>query len=95
MALPEVKKVVVAYGNKIVMRDSLSEAINAIFNLGQGSDISESNKSESSTNAKESLEEKARDLLAKAKSAQAKGDTKAYNSYMTELEKVLNSLSNN
>lgn len=82
MALPEVKKVIVAYGEKIVMEDSLSEGINAIFNLKDGKD----------ENTKISLEDKARDLMDKIKDAQAKGDSEAYDKYMNELENILNSM---
>ena len=35
-AIPEVKEVIVAYGNKIVMKDSLKEALDAIFKKGEG-----------------------------------------------------------
>ena len=35
-AIPEVKEVIVAYGNKIVMKDTLKEALDAIFKKGEG-----------------------------------------------------------
>lgn len=98
MALPEVKEVIVAYGNKIVMRDSLTEAINAIFNLGEGGDgvtgiVDDAIDKATKDNTKTDLEKKSRELLTKAKEAQAKGDTKAYTKYMSELEKVLDQIS--
>lgn len=82
MALPEVKKVIVAYGEQIVMEDSLSEGINAIFNLKEGRQ----------EDTETSLEDKARELMNKMKDAQAKGDSKAYNKYMNELDNILNSM---
>ena len=39
-----------------------------------------------------SLEDKARELMNKMKDAQAKGDSKAYNKYMNELDNILNSM---
>ena len=82
LALPEVKKVIVAYGEQIVMEDSLSDGINAIFNLKEGK------REDTET----SLEDKARELMNKMKDAQAKGDSKAYNKYMNELDNILNSM---
>lgn len=98
-SIPEVKKVIVAYQDQIVMEDTLDLALERIFGgkgdvqvppeigdgLGEDLEISES---------LQEIIQKATDVFEKAKVASQKGDWATYGKYLEELEGLLNKLNN-
>ncbi|MCI7146438.1 MAG: UPF0182 family protein [Clostridiales bacterium] len=99
-SIPEVKRVIVVYGDNIAYESTLSEALNSMF--GEGS-ATESKGSEDSGKKNESSDsgssESKADIIAKcqeaydnAQDALKDGDWSAYGKYMDELEKNLNKL---
>ncbi|WP_200905821.1 UPF0182 family protein [Caloranaerobacter sp. TR13] len=97
-SLPEVKRVIVAYKNKIVMEETLDEALTKIFGqIDREEDkngvidnvdinISDGNLTE--------IIKKANEIFNKAKEASQKGDWAKYGEYLNKLENILNSLNN-
>jgi uncharacterized membrane protein (UPF0182 family) len=94
-SLPELKRVIVQYGDTIVMEPSIEKAMEALFNTStpgnNGGGQSAENGTELNQDTKE-LIRKASELFDKAKEAQTKGDWAAYGEYLSQLENVLNSL---
>ena len=94
-SLPEVKKVIVGYADRIVMADTIDEALSQIFNLSEGSTTSDSGSSGStdvSTSA--NLSAQALDLYNKAVAASSAGDWTNYGIYIQQLGDVLTQLQN-
>lgn len=96
-AIPEMKRVIVAYGDKIAYESTLEDALADLFgedeNGGQSQSASASsgkNNSEKS-NTKE-LIQKANEAYENAVNAQKSGNWKKYGDYLDELEKYLNQL---
>lgn len=98
-SIPEVKRVIVAYGDRIAYESTLAEALNSLF--GEGSAF-ESEGSEdtgtSSGSSDESLSQseiiaKAQEAFENAQQAQKDGDWAKYGEYLNELDKYLNMLS--
>lgn len=97
-SLPEVKRVIVAYKNKIVMEETLDEALTKIFGqIDREEDkngvIDNVDINISDGNLKEIIE-KANEIFNKAKEASQKGDWAKYGEYLNKLENILNSLNN-
>lgn len=107
-ALPEVKKVIVACGDEIVMKDSLAEALNELFGTKLSAPTASAPESGSTATPptppaadlpddikamdQSQLIAKANDLFENAQSAQKDGDWSKYGEYMEELQKVLQRL---
>lgn len=95
-SLPEIKKVIVGLGERIVMEDSVEAAFAKLFNtkLEQpGTKPQTPTETTPGTNADiNSLIVQAADLYEKAKTAQQAGDWAAYGNYLKELETILNQL---
>lgn len=95
-SIPEVKRVIVAYGDKIAYEKTLAEALNKLFGEGSRSEESsasaEGDKSSSSTDSNTSLIRKANEAFSNATEAQKRGDWAKYGEYMKELEGYLNKL---
>ncbi len=95
-SIPEVKRVIVVYGDKIAYEKTLAEALNSLFGDGTAQ-VSSSNK-EVSTGEKaeesstQELINMANEALAKALEAQKKGDWAKYGKHMDELKKYLDQL---
>lgn len=96
-SLPELKKVIVGFGDRIVMEDNIEKAFERLFNVsvekpetGQvetpGTEVQEDLKA---------LAAKAAETFNKAKEAQTKGDWAAYGQYLKELEDILSKLNQN
>lgn len=101
-SIPEVKRVIVAYGEQIAYEETLAEALNALF--GEGSAY----ESPSSRDAQEQegqiqpgedkplsqteLAQKAQEAFDNAEKAQKDGDWAKYGEYLDELEDYLNQL---
>ncbi len=99
--LPELKQVVVAYGENIVMKSSLEEAIYALFNKKAPSPAKpEENQSGSEIVENEQLtyEDVARAVIDKfkeAKRANSEGDWSGFGESMKALEESINQLEEN
>ncbi|MCR5481276.1 MAG: UPF0182 family protein [Clostridia bacterium] len=99
-SIPEVKRVIVAYGDRIAYESTFNAALDALF----GSDLEKNKDSQQTdTNAdsntgvltQNELIFKASEAYNNAQSAQKSGDWAGYGRYLSELEKYLNLLSNN
>lgn len=93
-SLPELKKVIVGLGERIVMEDNIQLAFARLFGakLEQPETTTPEPSAEGDVN---SLVIKAADLFEKAKQAQQAGDWAGYGEYIKELENVLNQLKDN
>lgn len=96
-AIPEMKRVIVAYGDKIAYESTLEDALADLFgedeNGGQSQSASASSSKNNSgkSNTKE-LIQKANEAYENAVNAQKSGNWKKYGDYLDELEKYLNQL---
>lgn len=96
-AIPEMKRVIVAYGDKIAYESTLEDALADLFgedeNSGQSQSASASSGKNNSgkSNTKE-LIQKANEAYENAVNAQKGGNWKKYGDYLDELEKYLNQL---
>ena len=99
--LPEVKRVIVAYGDKIVMRESLQDSLNEVFGLQKQEDKSPQDKpdekEEGSTSAADvnvdgNLVRKANELFNNAEQAQKDGNWSEYGKFLDELKTTLKQL---
>ena len=93
-SLPEMKRVVVSFGEKIVMRETLKEALEEIF--GTVEDFEEEVELPEEVEEREDLEDdiqelinRANELFNKAKEASQNGNWADYGKYIEELEEVL------
>lgn len=96
--LPELKRVIVQYGDKIVMTEDIPKALAKLF----GADVKDDTQTETPTTEERPLDEttaqiakKAEDIFNKAKDAQKNGDWAAYGEHLKELEKQINKLKEN
>lgn len=92
-SIPEVKRVIVAYDNKIVMEDTLNAALNKIFNI---TPTTTPNNNEQvftlpAGNIKDLIKQ-ANDLYQKANDAIKAGDWSLYGQYIKELGNILKNL---
>ncbi|KGG79511.1 hypothetical protein Y919_11585 [Caloranaerobacter azorensis H53214] len=97
-SLPEVKRVIVAYKNKIVMEETLDKALTKIFGQidrekDENGVIDNVDVNISDGNLKEIIK-MANEIFNKAKEASQKGDWAKYGEYLNKLENILNSLNN-
>lgn len=96
-AIPEMKRVIVAYGDKIAYESTLEDALADLFgedeNSGQSQSASASSgkKNSGKSNTKK-LIQKANEAYENAVNAQKSGNWKKYGDYLDELEKYLNQL---
>lgn len=94
-AIPEVKRVIVAYGDKIAYASTLDEALEILFGDGAGNSGSVSSNSSSGSNVSSSQKEligKAKEAYDNAVKSQKNGDWKAYGEYLNELSGYLDQL---
>ena len=97
-SIPEVKRVIVAYGDNIAYEATLAEALNYLFGEGSaqespGSDSAEANKGGSdNTLSQTEIIKKAQEAFDDAQAAQKDGDWAEYGEYLKELDKYLNML---
>ncbi|MBU3194703.1 UPF0182 family protein [Clostridium algidicarnis] len=87
-SIPEMKKVVVYYGDKMVMAENIEKALEQIFNYKESDKIDDKN-----TTTDVEIIKEVRDLYYKAVDSQKEGDWAKYGEYMKELEKILNETS--
>ena len=97
-SLPEMKRVVVSYGDRIVMAESLKEALEGIFGIVEEGVENEEEAEEVEIPEGEidediqQLVERANELYKKAKEALQNGNWAEYGRYLDELEEVLKNM---
>lgn len=96
-SLPELKRVIVAFGDKIVMEDNIQNALARLFNVNvetpQAPEVQTPAEGTPATaESGADLVKRASELFNKAQSAQKSGDWAAYGNYLKELEEALNKL---
>ncbi|MCQ2567612.1 MAG: UPF0182 family protein [Mogibacterium sp.] len=94
-AIPEVKRVIVAYRDKIAYESTLSEALVSLFGGDGGNSdtvIGGGDAENSKPDTQASLIKKAQNAYDKAVEAQKNGDWEAYGKYLKQLESYLNKL---
>jgi uncharacterized membrane protein (UPF0182 family) len=89
-SLPELKRVIVGFGDRIVMEDNIQNAFARLFNVNVETPPAPSEISKEENAA--DLVNRASDLFNKAKEAQRSGDWALYGQYLKELEDVLSKL---
>ena len=94
-AIPEVKRVIVAFDDKIAYEPTLGEALNVLFGDGTSGEDEEPQTSEegNKTESKSDLIKKASKAYDNAQAALKNGDWAKYGEYMQELEDALKKLS--
>jgi hypothetical protein len=88
-SLPEVKKIIMFYENKLVMEDNLEAALNRIFGIEEEQQTQPTTPVSPGTPRQQDLVRRANDLLQQAKDASQRGDWAAYGEYLKQLEDVL------
>lgn len=104
-SLPEVKRVIVAYGDQIAYAPTLAEALDSLFNMGDayvndntadgygpGSGAESGDSVNVGSMSLSQLAKKANEAYNNAVSAQKNGDWAGYGSYLNELQKYLNQM---
>jgi len=92
-SLPEVKRVIVAYGDRIVMEETLEKAISKLFNISmQNMTPPSGTQAQEGTQDVKGLIEAANDLYNKANQSIQNGDWASYGSYIKQLGDVLKKL---
>jgi len=96
-AIPEVKRVIVVYGDKIAYENTLGEALASLFgdeaDTTEPSAGSDSGSGDDSTMTQSDWIEQASDAYDDAQKALQNGDWAEYGKYMDKLEEALNQLS--
>ena len=96
-AIPEVKRVIVAYGDQIAYEPTLEEALESLFgeDSSQGSESSEPQTQEPADDEKSTADwiQEAAEAYDSAQEALQEGDWAKYGEYMDVLENALNQLS--
>ena len=97
-SIPEVKRIIVAYGDRIAYEETLAECLVSLFGDGAeegvGSETPSTENDKPSTGAltTDELIDKAVEAYANAQSAMQKGDWAAYGEYLDEMAEALNEL---
>ncbi|MDO4176929.1 MAG: UPF0182 family protein, partial [Bacillota bacterium] len=98
-SIPEVKRVIVVYGDDIAYEATLSEALNSMFGEGsahESKDGKDAEKADTGSGdaqmSKTELAQAAQNVYNEAQDALAEGDWARYGKCMDELEKYLNKL---
>ncbi len=98
-SIPEVKRVIVAYGDRIAYEATLAEALNSLFGEGSANespgsaDAEEKEGTTDDTLSQTEIIAKAQESFDNAQNAQQSGDWAKYGEYLNELDKYLNMLS--
>lgn len=88
-SIPEVKRVIVAYGDQVVMEQTLQESLEKIFGTTQGSEGAGLEQGDTVSD----LIIRATEIFRNAQEAQQNGNWSLYGAYLNQLENVLNRLS--
>ncbi|MBI5209949.1 MAG: UPF0182 family protein [Elusimicrobia bacterium] len=90
--LPELKRVIVAYGNSIAMEENLEESLNRIFGGRTDRPAAEKGAPDPKAAGARELAQKAREHFDRAQSHLQKGDWTGYGQEMKEVERCLKRL---
>jgi uncharacterized membrane protein (UPF0182 family) len=93
-AIPEVKRVVVVYGDQIAYKSTLGDALEELFGATGGADKTGNMEAEGDNGGEQNLTKddyirKAQEAYNNAQSALKEGDWAAYGNYMDKLEEYL------
>lgn len=94
-SLPEVKRVIVAYGDRIAYEPTLGGALDSLFGTGTGTTQEPGDQDKPQANGDSSVEELIRlanEAFKNATAAQQSGDWSSYGQYLRQLEQYLNRL---
>jgi len=94
-SLPEVKRVIVAYGDRIAYEPTLGAALDSLFGAGTGTPLTPGETVQPGPEGDQTVDELIRlanDAFEKATSAQQNGDWSAYGQYLNQLKDYLNRL---
>jgi uncharacterized membrane protein (UPF0182 family) len=93
-SIPEVKRVIVVYGDQIAYESTLGDALDSLFGSSGGADKASTAKKDGSSSgtSKSDYINMAQDAYNKAQSALKDGDWAAYGKYMDQLSEYLNKL---
>ncbi|MBQ9972652.1 MAG: UPF0182 family protein [Firmicutes bacterium] len=95
-SIPEVKRVIVVYGDRIAYEETLAEALNSLFGEGSAEGTAGGDQVASSGNddnlSQSEIIAKAQEAFDKAQQAQQSGNWSKYGEYLNELDKYLNML---
>ena len=102
-SIPEVKRVIVVYGDRIAYESTLAEALNSLFGEGSvqesdesgdagGGDESAGGSEDDGQMSQSEIVTNAQEAFDNAQSAAQDGDWAAYGEYLDELEEYLNML---
>lgn len=93
-AIPEVKRVIIAYGDRIAYESTFADALNSLFgdSYEGGTSGSQGNSESSGSTSQKDLIRMANEAYENAVNAQKAGDWKKYGEYLKQLEKYLNQL---
>ncbi|HBS03350.1 MAG TPA: UPF0182 family protein [Leptospiraceae bacterium] len=92
---PELKRVIVASGTSIAMRNTLQEAIEAVARNRTGTSEPGAENAPSTAVDPKQLVRQAKEALRQARSAAGRGDWKQFGEFMNELENTLNRIPSN
>ncbi len=95
-SIPEVKRVIVVFGDRIAYEETLAEALNSMFGEGStdwgGEDSDSSSGSGDGSLSQSEIITRAQEAFDKAQDAQQSGNWSKYGEYLNELDKYLNML---
>lgn len=97
-SIPEVKRVIVVYGDRIAYESTLAEALNSLFGEGSAQESAGSKESAAESSggdkalSQSEIIAKAQEAFDNAQQAQQSGDWAKYGEYLNELENYLNML---
>lgn len=89
-SIPEMKRVVVAYGDKTILAENMGVALEQLFNVGQVQPQIPATGNRNTTDNQKVRE--AKELYDKALEAQKNGDWAKYGEYINKLGEIINSL---
>ncbi|SHH30104.1 UPF0182 family membrane protein [Tepidibacter thalassicus] len=91
-SIPAVEKIFVAYKDRVVMRDTLEDALNAMFKGNQEITLPDATDKDIINLNKDELIKKANDIYEKAQQSIKNGDFSKYGQYINELGEILKKL---
>ena len=92
MGLPELRRVIVAYEDDVVMEENLELALQRLFYKGKGIPVSADKSTAQVQRSPETLVKDAMRVYEKALQMQRQGDWSGYGEQIRELGKILNKM---
>lgn len=88
---PEVKRVILSYGDKVVLAENINSALNQLFNINEN-DAKEKSQSNNIDKGKVQGIKEAKEIYNKAIEAQKNGDWAKYGEYISKLGNLLENM---